>query len=202
MQPLFTLAEFKEHEGIAGAADDARITSLALRVTRLCESICNRSFADETVTELYDGDGTEDLWLKRPPVTSVTSVTVDGDLLPADEYLVEKGTGCLRLVDGASVGDILGTSALWPTGKLNVQVVYRGGFAVVPEDLKETAILWASQLFNVARNRSGGVLSRTIGDFSETFVQGSANNAASPDWVRKALRTYILPRLRRRTSTP
>lgn len=207
---LFTLAEFKEHEGITGSADDARITSLAVRVSALCEAFCNRVLEDSgvNVTEYYDGDGSRDLWLKRAPIVSIASVHQsaegqwnDSTLVPADQYLVSKEEGCLRLRASSAIAALFGSEAAWPCGDFNLRVVYRAGFQRVPPALKEAAIAWAQSIFYASRTQGGGVTARTIGDFSETFASAGSSSSSMPAFVSTVLAKFKLPLLRRRVST-
>jgi hypothetical protein len=73
----------------------------------------------DTVDHL-DGTGTDELVLSRWPVTAVASVTVDGELLAADEY-DWTADGLLRRVRGC-----------WATCS-RIVVAFTAGYATIPK---------------------------------------------------------------------
>ena len=90
-----------------------------------------------SITEKFDGDRTEDLFLSRSPVESVTSVTEDGTTLTegnGDDYVLYANLGRLRKVGRER----------WSNAKLqNITVVYSAGYSDsegtaedVPKDMK------------------------------------------------------------------
>jgi len=90
-----------------------------------------------SITEKFDGDRTEDLFLSRSPVVSVTSVTEDGTTLTegnGDDYVLYANLGRLRKVGRER----------WSNAKLqNITVVYSAGYSDsegtaedVPKDMK------------------------------------------------------------------
>jgi hypothetical protein len=99
-------------------------------------SYCNRVFSRETVTEtwrnVYDK---ETLILARYPVSSVTSVTVDGTALAASDYEYDAKTGFIyRLSSDTRVG--------WCAAK--IVIVYAGGYALLgdlPFEIERATVL-------------------------------------------------------------
>jgi hypothetical protein len=75
-----------------------------------------RTYTDE----LYSGDGTPVLVIRRQPLLSVTSLVVDGAEIPALTCVVNKTT--IQLI-----GDLV-----FPVGNLNVSVTYQSGGGVNP----------------------------------------------------------------------
>jgi len=82
------------------------------------------------------------------PVTSVTSVTIDGDLIDADSY------------DFDGVDTISGLGA-WDGP---ATVVYIGGYATAPTDVKAVALAVAGRIVD----NPSGLRSETIGAYSAT----------------------------------
>jgi len=73
----------------------------------------------------------------RWPVRSVTSVKVDGDLLPESDYtFTEK---CLTISEGVAGS--------------RMEVVYEAGLEQVPEDVQAAILLLAGSLFNNPTDR-------------------------------------------------
>lgn len=191
---LVTAAEIKAFEGITGSSHDSLFSSLADRVTAYFGSWCNRIFESATYTDAeYDGTGLDTFIVKNPPVTAVTSIKVATDrdfaaatALDSARYVFDDA-GVISLVPTGSVTSIVlgGVPGVWPAGKRNIQITYTGGFTVIPDDLKEAAILMISAWMN--RRRRAGILSTTIGSETVTFQQKDI-----PDEVRSILSRYKL----------
>jgi hypothetical protein len=129
-----TTAEVKAFGGLTGSID----TALALLVTAasaFIDSYCDRDFALHTgATEIRNGTGTKRIMLFNTPIASVASVSVNGQALkastgPSDPlgYVYDKDLVYLR--DGC-----------FTKGAQNVVIVYTGGFATPPADIKQACI--------------------------------------------------------------
>jgi len=179
---LFTTTEFKDHEGIVGSSLDTLIGQLATRATAYFEKSTNRKLELASgLTEDYSGDGTRDLILRYTPVATLTSITLSLDrnfagatALAAGEYVLDKEAGIVKRVNATTIPvQTARAGAVWPVGDYNVRVVYDAGYATVPEDLKEAAILWAAR--RLARRGLMGVQSETIGSHSISLFAGGAD---------------------------
>jgi hypothetical protein len=82
----------------------------------------------ETCTEIFRWDGCGPLKLARRPVTSIDSVTIDGDVVDAVDY--EVNVRDLYALSDDAVSE-------WSSGKITV--VYVAGYATAPGDLKMAA---------------------------------------------------------------
>lgn len=180
---LFTVQEFKTHEGITSAAHDAIIAALADRAADAIERYCRRVVLAGAYTEVFDGGGST-VVLRNPPVASITSVkeSETGDFasataIPAADYVVDADAGTLRL-----------RTRTFVVGFGTVQVVYAGGFDEIPNTLKEAAILWAS--YWMGRRRTAGLQSQTVGGVTSSWQSGGV-----PAEVRELLDRYRRPRL-------
>lgn len=120
-------------------------------------------------------------WLALPgPITSVTSVTVDGDALTAvdDFEVTDRGIVC---PGGFGPAADLTTAADW----CSVVVVYVGGFTTIPTELAT----WGKYLGMLAyAGPRPGVRSTTVGGFSESYTDGAAASVGLPADVLKSLR--------------
>lgn len=102
---------------------------------------------------LYGRADSTIIFLKRTPVSKITSVTVDDDVLDPTEYRFDEGAGLLYRIDGS------GYPCHWWFGK-SVVVVYTAGFILPGESGRnlEPAIegavvaLVSSYWFNKGRN--------------------------------------------------
>lgn len=158
---LTTTADYKTSRSIGGTDFDTRIAAgiawAEMYVREYCDRDTSNGFESATRTEVYDGTGTEALYLREWPVTAITSVKfrtgiasgagVFGDTVASSSYLVHHdGKALIR--EGGS-GDALWCDerpytltsqrrgAYWPEGSQIIEVVYTGGFSTIPATLAE-----------------------------------------------------------------
>lgn len=97
---------------------------------------CNRVFARETVTETWRNVRDQNaLVLARYPVSSITSVTVDGTALAASEYEYDAATGLIYRLSSDTRID-------WCADK--IVIAYAGGYALIgdlPFDIERATVL-------------------------------------------------------------
>lgn len=150
---------------LTGSADlSALITAASLAV----ENYCNRVFEQVAVTETHDGGDAPFLFLRRPPIASVATVTINGTALDntgGDAWSFNANTGELVRGDGR---DHPRFSSCWPAGVQNVTVLYTGGYATVPGPVKRAVILQVKYLSDLSAN-SGAYKAESIGDYSYTL---------------------------------
>lgn len=80
--------------------------------------------------EAHDGDGTDMLRVKYPPIVSVSSLTIDDTSVASSRYKVYGNY--IRLV--SDIDDTI--PDYFPVGTQNVTISYTGGFTETPEELK------------------------------------------------------------------
>ena len=188
---LFSVADYKTRFGITGTAQDERIYAMSVAVTAAANRFCGRilEYDGTETTEYHDGDETAFLALRRPPIISVTSVHQDSSrawdstslLTEGTDYAVLTSTGILEFLDGT-----------WGCARRSIRVIYRGGYASVPPDLAEAAMVWGFHL----DTHKAGVTSETIGAYSATYEQ--ASSGAVPREVKQMLGGFIRPSAGRR----
>jgi hypothetical protein len=133
---LLTIAELRAAVGAADGSQDAELAIVGRRVSTAIARQCNivddgvnpPTLLQETCTEIFRWDGCGPLSLARRPVTSITSVTIDGVVSDAADYEIV-GRYLYALTDD-EVTD-------WQSGKITV--VYVAGYATAPDDLKMAA---------------------------------------------------------------
>lgn len=115
---------------VGGSTDkDVLLTSLVNSVseTVLSPEGINGPVLHESVVRRFDGNDKDQLLIDPGPIAEVTSVTVDGTLLAADDYEAERRM--LYRVDD-----------VWPLGRRNIRLEYKAGLAAdiasVPADIK------------------------------------------------------------------
>lgn len=134
---------------------DAYLTRAIAAASSDIAIYCGRVFNRETVDETYYLDEDRDvLILSRYPVSSITSVLVDGVAVDSSEYTVDKENGLLIRLDEDDA-----TPVIWEEG--TVVVRYVGGYAAVPADLQTACGDIVKGMF-YSRQRDPTIRSETI----------------------------------------
>lgn len=142
---LTTVANVKQYLGISGSSEDALLSRLVDWATDLIHSYCGRIFPEAGYDEYYDGDGTDGLLANQYPISTVTTLEVNGLQKDASAYTLYEQLGLLRLKSG-----------VFPRGKKNIRLQYTAGYATIPNDLEQAAIeLVAMKYYDRGRDRLG-----------------------------------------------
>lgn len=173
---LATLAEYRQYVAVA-QADEALVTRLLAAASAWFEKQVDRKIASATYTdELHSGDGSQEIVPCQYPVTSVTTVTIDGEEIPK--------------AIGTAYGWVLMDSVIYlrgyraDEGRGNIAITYVAGFSAVPEDIKQAVIETAAERFEY-RNR--------IGQKTSISVEGTSVSFASfqiPVSVKSVIESY------------
>ena len=170
--PLCTVSDVEKVLGVdLGSTDESTVTNLLIPTVEA--SITNYLGYDPnysaSITEKFDGDRTEDLFLSRSPVVSVTSVTEDGSTLTEgndQDYVLYSNLGRLRKIGREK----------WSAAKLqNITVVYSAGYSDsessaedVPGDMKYVCARATGKLIvtalSLSSQQSTGEVNTNIAD--------------------------------------
>jgi len=132
--------------------------------TAAIQNYCHQvleAVAGETI--ILDCAGGTRLFLPELPVTALTSVIEDGDLLVVDDDYKLGQHGILHRID-----------TTWTVGIQIIEITYSHGFAVIPDDIISIATRAASRAYQAglrAEEMSGisGVTALSLGDYSVSF---------------------------------
>jgi hypothetical protein len=120
---------------ITTTADDAQISRIITAASEFIRRYLQRTLVSQNYSEQRNGTGGRELMLRHAPVTAVTSLTVDGNAIPAAPDAVSPG-----YVLAAESGILyLRGYGFW-RGAQNVAAAYTAGFLVrgeaqtVPQD--------------------------------------------------------------------
>lgn len=131
---------------------------------------CDRRFDHfQGVEESIDGNGRQSIRLPNYPVTSVSSVTVNGTTLDPSDYRVAKSASR----EDNNAGVLERRAAVWPEGWENVTVVYSWGYEEPPGavvDAAETLVIDALEQILNSQNASGAVDSFSLEGFNVSFA--------------------------------
>ncbi|GAA3301315.1 hypothetical protein [Streptomyces cinereospinus] len=118
------------------------------------------------------GNGRRIMNLPEMPVTAVISVTVDGTLLDADAWRVNRH------------GILTRRYGCWPLDA-DIGVVYDHGYPIVPAPVKQVCVQVAGRAWVNPR----GMASESIGDWSGTWDKARAGDALT-DYEMGLLQPY------------
>jgi hypothetical protein len=190
---LLTMAELRKATGIASGSDDD-LAAVGRRVAAAITSHCNVKTVGatpptlrlETLTQTFRLQcPVESLILSRRPLIEIVSVTEDAVAVESTDYEMRAGIGILdRLCSDYP--------AWWSASK--IIVVYRAGWATVPDNLRNAAmklaaVFWSEGIkvdLSLKRESIPGVIDR------EWWV-GPTDDPAIPREVQDLLADYINP---------
>jgi uncharacterized phiE125 gp8 family phage protein len=140
----FALDDAKTHLKVDVTTDDELISTLLIAARELCETVTHRAFITQTWDYKLDAFPTcDELWLPKPPVSSVTSIScVDGtgttQTWGASYYRLDAPTGPhARRARITPAYGVVYPSTQDVTGAVTVRFVCGyGGAAAVPSSIK------------------------------------------------------------------
>ena len=140
------------------------IESIIDRVSSKIENYCDRHFITRgTLTEYYDGSGTNKLYLKQYPITSVSGIYIDSDWSWGST--TELSSTSYRVAENERY--VVANTDIFTKDDQNIKVVYAAGYAdvdAVPDDLKHACI---SEVVRIYQQSFEGALGKTSGlDYS------------------------------------
>lgn len=165
-----TVAEFAKYLRRAafevGSDEEAQAQQALDAAVDTIENEAGQTLESSTDTITLDGKGGRELLVPRWPVTSVTSVTVDGIVLVfgEDEDFTWSDYGVIERHDDC-----------WPTTRRSIGIVYTAGLATIPLDLKRIAWRLAASTWD----NPGGLESEKIGDWSGKWTSGMLSGELS-----------------------
>jgi hypothetical protein len=193
MANLITTDEYKEAKGITTSKEDLRIESLVGSVSQLVKTYCNTSFVDfysTNKTETFSVDySTHSLMLKETPVVDIVSVSERSSITASYTALT---TGAGEFYYDSVLDALLRTAGsssykAWAPGPGSVQVVYKGGYATIPSDLKLAVVDLVTYYLKEEHKERRTIAGASIQN------QGSssqAGNVAFPDHIKRILDLY------------
>lgn len=177
---LSTLENVKSYLGRTGMVGDDPLLSRLLNVaSKWFEIQVERTILSATYTDTTLGSGARSMVTKHYPVQTVTSVLVNGDVIP--QAILATDTGWRQL------GSVIALKGSRFTEDALVEITYTAGFATVPADVEQAVIEITADLFKYKDRQ--GVMSSTNGTGSTTSY---APSALSP-FVQSVIDAYKRP---------
>lgn len=192
---LTTLARAKQILEISGTSKDAILTMLIAGASKFIETYCKRQFGRQTVSnELLSGRGGKRLYVKRAPIISGQTVTLeriasinsasDWETVDSNIYVVDYNAGCFILQNSNSWSSP-GQGGVFTEGDQNYRASYVGGFYLpkdsqyqdgtdddldLPFDLEMGCISLVGNAFRQRKSR--GIASQRVFQVQLTFSKG------------------------------
>ena len=153
-----------------------------------------------TITEeAHDGNGSNRIWVKRPPIVSVTSVQL-GSISPTtlsssaykvyDQYIQLVNSNTTSLAEAFD-----STRNVFPPGTQNVLITYVSGLATVPARIELCAAVMIGEIAKVYR--TGGA-DNSLKYRSQGITQGERTNVVADKGLLATLRSHMENSLRHR----
>lgn len=176
---LTTVTKVKEYLGITTSTDDSLLARLVAASSRWFTNQCGRDIAYTIYVDTVDGNGEDVMLLKNSPVSAITSVSVDGVVIPVRPSLT--GSGYVF-----NTYSVILAGYEFTEGLQNVQIVYEAGLSPVPEDVEQAVIELVALKY---RERSHvGNASQTLAGTSVSFLPSMV-----PQAVKDVVELYRRP---------
>lgn len=139
---IVTLDEMRAFLGIPSeqTAKDSLIESLLDSFNKVIEDWLGVTMINSQYAEIYDGDGTDTLFLEHYPIVAISSLKLDGEALDSDDYYIYPYKGYIRLADSVFTKDYQ-----------NIEITYTAGWGVtrddIPDALKLALKMWVERTF-------------------------------------------------------
>lgn len=133
MADLTTLANVKGYLNITNSTDDTLLSRLITAASSFIEKILSRTFTAANYNEFYDGNDGATFLLPYYPVNSITSVTIDTQVIPLAPDSISNGYG-------SNVYGVFLRGYKFTKGYQNVQIAYNAGYSVIPLDIEDECI--------------------------------------------------------------
>ncbi len=149
-------------------------------VEAFAKSYCGRDWELGTTeqTDKFEG-GTDTFFTKYTPVTSVTSIKVDGDAYDTTDAYIEP--------NGTYIRTLTNLNPAYPWG---VEIKYKVTLTA-PDDLKHALVRWVGEIFKSQEYAGKYVKSYGVGDVRVDFA---ASEDTVPAFVRMILDKYrVIP---------
>jgi len=149
----------------------------------MLNSMTNRKLLARALTEYYDGDGTNTLLLRNPPLNLVTNLYDD----PAREWGTDTIVSTDNYVTYEAQGKIVATETSFSVGAKVIKIVYNGGYATVPYDLAMGCIELVCYWYDRYKNKRYGIKSISTEARNITYMQDIPSTVRElTDLYRKA----------------
>jgi hypothetical protein len=130
---LTTLDAVKSWLSITATADDLLLRRLISAASGFAQQWMNRTIASKVYTRSFNGNGRPVLTLPDKPITAVSTLSVDGVVIPAAPVLSPATVGLSRVGYTFDDHQVMLLGFLFSKGFQNVNITYTAGYKIVDE---------------------------------------------------------------------
>jgi hypothetical protein len=147
---LVSLDQVVAYLGIDDAEEDNVVTDLINGASAAIAKMCGRKLKQQSVTEYHDGTGQSVIWLRHPPVETVSLYEDDtrafaaSTLIASTDYVVDEDLGKLVYEYNA-----------FGWGAEIIKAVYTGGYDPVPYDVQLACLLLIDWNYHNRHDKAG-----------------------------------------------
>jgi hypothetical protein len=186
---LVSLDDLKAELGITNNDKDDLLGDLLDQTSAAIESYLGRRLPVETVTEVMRDDeipyDDQPVWLRRYPVSSITSIVADGETLQVSEYDFDGDDGSVWHVDGDGDADAWGAIR-------KLTITYTAGYSTIPADIQRATLDFSKSKY-YSQLRDPSMRSEEIpGVIKQEFWVGQVGTEMNgiPSIIASSLDTY------------
>lgn len=136
---IVTLAEVQSYLNNSNTSLTAFLTNCISQVQSIFESYIQKPICETSITGLYDGDGTCELYTANYPILSVSTLQYRSD---------PTSSTWTNFVNYILYNDFIKLyNETFAKGTQNIKVVYKAGYYTVPSDIKKIAIEAVAEIY-------------------------------------------------------
>ena len=179
---LVTLSVAKEWLNVTDTSQDTLITRLIQAASKAVGNFLNRpNLLSQTYTETYDGTDSKMLCPLNFPITSVASLSIDGN--PVSQ-VTDFTTPGFRVTPTSL---LLNGYQRFCRGKDNVAITYTAGYTAIPDDMQQACLMTLQSMVQV-QNNDLTIGSESTGGYSVTYRPTGVGRV--PEDAKDLLKTY------------
>lgn len=159
------------------AAEQTVVNGLIAAFEAFIDDFCNRTWTKSSstdITEQFDG-GVNTFLVKYPPIASVQSITIDGEIYDLSNVF--------------NYGSYIKLATTPSQDFQNVVIIYRTSANAIPADLKQAIVRWVSEIFKTHKEAGKSLSRLSVGSISMEYT----TQESMPSYVKEVINKYRLP---------
>lgn len=161
---LCALADVKAFMGKTDSNADATLGRIITAATDWIQSITNRTFSQQTFSEIRDGSGNSEMLLSNPPVSAMLSLAVNAVAISAQTADGQPGYFI------SNQETLVLSGYVFTRGRKNVRLSYTGGYATVPFAVAQACIELVQSTYQRGQRGGGEVEAKSMAPGGEHFT--------------------------------
>lgn len=173
---LCTLSDVKAFTQTSAVnANDGALSTLITAASGWIKTFTNRDFVLKMYSEIRDGTGSQEMFLRNGPAVSVSALTVNGRAISAQP--VDQQAGYF-LSDDSNILCLFGYE--FCRGRKNVRLTYLGGSNVVPPDIAQACMELVASAWGRGKREGGALVEQSLGPEGAQSFRWSTADIPAP----------------------